>query len=105
MIDTEFSFEELPLALGDTEVALCNGTALLVGETGIHDYGFEVTGIVLEGNLVGSYRDKRAVHLSGDSSDPFCALLFRRLADRIESDSAAADHFYLARRDRLEPAF
>lgn len=105
MIDTEFSFEELPLALGDTEVALCTGTALLEGEAGIHDYGFAVSGIVLEGNLVGSYRDKRSVHLSGDSSDPFCALLFRRLAERIESDGAAADQFYLARRERLQPAF
>ena len=104
MLDTEYFFEELPVAVGETEIALCTGTALLEGETGVHDYGFSVAGIVLEGNLVGSYRDKRTVRLTRNSNDPFCALLFQRLADRIEADRAAADHFYLAMRELREPA-
>ncbi len=99
MFDTEFIFEELPLTIGETEFAMCSGTALLEGEAGMHDYGFAVTGIVLEGNLVGNYRDKRDIRLSRCTDDPYCALLFRQLAERIESDRAAAEHFYHAVRE------
>ncbi|MEX3008597.1 hypothetical protein [Hoeflea sp. TYP-13] len=101
MFDTEFYFEELPILIGKTEIAMCTGTALLEGEYDCHDYGFFVTGIALDGNLDGSYRDKRRVRISAASDDPFCALLFRRIADRIEADSAAADHFYHALKNRL----
>lgn len=96
MFDMEYEFEELPVLIGTTEIAMCSGTALLEGEIHPHDYGFAVTGITLEGNLDGHYRDKRRVQICARSDDPFCALLFRRLADRIESDDDAAASFYNA---------
>ncbi|MCP4318220.1 MAG: hypothetical protein GY789_19950 [Hyphomicrobiales bacterium] len=73
MFDTEYEFEELPVVIGTTEIAMCSGTALLEGEAGPHDYGFFVTGITLEGNLDGDYRDKRRTQICAGSDDPFCA--------------------------------
>ena len=101
MFDTEYTFEELPIVLGKAEVACCSGTALLEGEIGPHDYGFFVTGIALDGTRVGDYRDKRQVQICPSSDDPFSALLFRMLAERIEDDGDAAEHFSLAVREHL----
>ncbi len=101
MIDTEYEFEELPVLIGAIEVAFCSGTALLEGEIGCHDYGFSVTGIALAGNHVDNYRDKRSIQIGACSDDPLGSLLFRRLAERIEADTDAAEHFSLAVRDHL----
>ena len=104
MFDTEYPFEEIALTIGTCEIAVCSGTALLEGEAGPHDYGFTVTGIALDGNRVGDYRDKRTVRISTRSDDPFSAALFERLAGCIEADRAANDHFYGALQDHLENA-
>lgn len=101
MFDTEYAFEELPITLGTTEIASCTGTALLEGEIGPHDYGFFVTGIALDGNHVGNYRDQRQVQICPRSDDPFGALLFRILAERIEDDGDAAEHFSMAVEEHL----
>ena len=101
MFHTEFHFEELPIVIGLTEFAVCSGTALLRGEAGAHDYGFHVSGIELEGHLLGDYRDKRRVHICDRSDDPFCVLLFQRLATKIEADGAASDCFYDALRESM----
>ena len=105
MFDTEYPFDELPLLVGTTEIAVCSGTAHLEGETGPHDYGFVVTGIALDGNVIGDYRDKRTIRISRRSDDPFCVLLFEQLARRIEADSSACEFFHGALRDhRCEAA-
>ena len=101
MFDTEYEFEELPILIGTTEIAMCTGTALLEGEAGPNDYGFAVTGITLDGNLDGQYRDKRQVRICAGSDDPFCALLFRKIADRIEADGGASECFCAACRDAM----
>ncbi len=94
MFDTEFHFEEMPLVIGTAEIALCSGTAYLEGEAGPHDYGFAVTGIALDGNLVGNYRDKRTVRISKRSDDPLSVLLFEHLSRRIEADAMASEFYY-----------
>lgn len=104
MFDTEYSFEELPLSVGTIEVTFCTGTALLEGDVGTHDYGFSVTGIELDGNLLGNYRDKRTLQISEGHDDPFCALLFQKLASRLQADSCAADHYYTALADHIRSA-
>ena len=101
MIDTQYQFEELPILVGTIEIACCTGTALLEGETGPHDYGFSVTGIALEGHHVADYRDRRLVQISAGCDDPLGALIFARLAERIERDVDAQEHFGLAVRAHL----
>ena len=104
MFETEYDFEEIPLEIGTTEFAVCSGTALLEGEIGTQDYGFAVTGIALDGNRTGDYRDKRVARISQRSDDPFCVLLFERLRSRIEADRAVRDHYYHALQDHLQQA-
>ena len=104
MFDAEYAFEELPLSIGTTEIAMCSGIAYLEGEAGAHDYGFTVTGLALDGNVVGDYCDKRTVRISRRSDDPFCALLFEHLAETIEADPQASDYFYNALRDHQAEA-
>lgn len=101
MFHAEFHFDELPIVIGSTEFSICSGTAQLQGENGAHDYGFYVSTIALEGNLIGDYRDKRRVHICEKSDDPFCVLLFHRLAEKIEADQAASDCFYGAVREAI----
>lgn len=101
MFDTEYDFDELPITIGTTEIAFCSGTALLEGDIGCHDYGFFVTGIALCGHHVDNYSDKRNVQIGARTDDPLGALLFRRLAERIEADDDAAEHFSTAVRDHL----
>lgn len=104
MFDTQYAFEDIALTIGTSEIAVCSGTALLEGEAGPHDYGFTVTGIALDGNRIGDYRDKRVVRISNRSDDPFCTLLFELLSDSIKADGAASDHFYCALQDHLQNA-
>ena len=104
MFDTEYQFEELPLVLGTAEVSLSSGTAYLEGEAGSHDYGFAVTGIALDGNLVGNYRDKRTVRISKRSDDPLSARLFEHLSRQIEADAAASEFYYGELQDHLSDA-
>ncbi|MEM6462822.1 MAG: hypothetical protein AAF724_12990 [Pseudomonadota bacterium] len=94
MFETEYIFEELPVLVGTTEIAMCSGRAYLEGDIAPHDYGYRVYSIVLDGNLDGQYREKRSVEICERSSDVFCAQLFRRLAERIESSTDAAEFFY-----------
>ncbi|MCY6381078.1 hypothetical protein [Hoeflea prorocentri] len=101
MFHVEFHFEELPLVIGRTEFSVCSGVAHLQGENGTHDYGFRVSHIELEGNLLGDYRDKRRVPICQRSDDPFCVLLFQRLAARIEAHKEASDCFYDALREAM----
>lgn len=101
MFSTEYPFDEIPLAIGQIEIANCSGTALLEGENGAHDYGFSVACIELHGNLVGSYRDKRTVSLELGKT-MFEMLIFNQIKDQIENDKAAKDHFYdVLRKDRM----
>lgn len=104
MFDAEYAFEELPLSVGTTEIAMCSGTAYLEGESGAHDYGFSVTGIALDGNVVGDYCDKRTIRISRRSDDPFCALLFENLAGYIEADPLVSEFFSNALRDHRSEA-
>ncbi len=104
MFDTEYHFEEMPLVLGTAEVSLFTGTAFLEGEIGPHDYGFAVTGIALDGNLVGNYRDKRTVRISKRSDDPLSSLLFEHLSRQIEADASASEFFYGEMQDHLSDA-
>lgn len=99
MFSTEYPFDEIPLAIGQIEIANCAGTALLEGENGAHDYGFSVTGIELEGNLVGDYRDKRTVIINERSDDQLSKLIFHELAKRIAANKDARKHFYDALRE------
>ncbi len=104
MFDTEYQFDEMPLSIGTTEIATCSGTAHLEGESGPHDYGFTVTGIALDGSVIGNYCDKRTVRISRRSDDPFSAMVFQLLAQRIEGDPAASEFFYSALHDHLHEA-
>lgn len=104
MFSTEYPFDEIPLAIGQIEIANFSGTALLEGENGPHDYGFSVVCIELNGNLVGSYRDKRTVNLEPGKT-MFEMLIFNQIKDYIEADKAAKDHFYdVMREANLEMA-
>lgn len=87
---------EIPLTIGTVEVADFTGTALLNGEDGPHDYGFEVIGIELEGNRAGDFADKQHIMISSKSDDPFCKLLFERLAKVIEASESASTDYYSA---------
>ncbi|MEX3008332.1 hypothetical protein [Hoeflea sp. TYP-13] len=93
MFSTDYFFEEIPVCIGDVEVMMVTGTATLEGEDGAHDYGFCVVDIVLDGNLDGSYRDKRTVHLDPGAAI-FQQLLFNQIAKRIEKSKDASEHFY-----------
>jgi len=104
MFTTQYSFEELPVCIGVTEIAHCSGTALLEGEVGPHDYGFRVIGVELQGNLAGDYRDKRQVVLNTGSDDPLALILFRNIARAIERDCCAADHYYDEMNDLMHNA-
>ncbi|MCR9139365.1 MAG: hypothetical protein NXI27_25420 [Alphaproteobacteria bacterium] len=104
MFDTEYAFEDVAITVGITEIASCSGTALLEGETGPHDYGFDVTGISLDGNRIGDYCDKRVVRISNRSDDPFCKFLFERLTGSLKADQSASDHYYSALQDHLQDA-
>lgn len=105
MFETEYFFEELPVTIGGVEIAMATGTAVLEGEEGPYDYGFSVTGIELEGNLIGDYRDKRTVTINTKSDDPAAVMLFGQLAKRIENDKAASDHFYTELEEHQATAF
>lgn len=94
MFDTEYTFEELALTIGNVEVALFDGVAHLAGEVGPHDYGFECVEIELNGNAIGNYADKRTLRIHAKSEDPFLRMLFHKLKDQIEADKSAEAHFY-----------
>ncbi len=104
MFDTEYPFEELPPVLGTAEVSLFTGTAHLEGAIGPHDYGFTVTGIALDGILVGNYRDKRTVRISKRSDDPLSSLPFEHLSRQIEADASASEFFRGEIEDHLSDA-
>ena len=59
---------------------------------------------MLDGNLLGNYRDKYTMRVSKRSDDALSALLFEHLSHRIEADAAVSEFFYDALQDYLSDA-
>lgn len=96
----EFRFEEIPVKVQGTEVAMVSGVATLEGET--HgSYGFAVVGIVLDGNNPDDYRDKRQVELN-PHHDAFQTVLFHQVKVHVQDDLDASDAFKEACRAERE---
>jgi len=92
--DTEIKFEELPLKIGSTTVALFNGTAGLTEDPG---YGFTVSGISLDDHI---WQEKDiSIHAKHD--DPFVVELFNRLSTAVLADVDIRERFEAALSDHL----
>ncbi len=100
MFDHVHKFE-IELAIGTVEVSTFSGEALLEHDTG---YEFVVTGIELEGNQRGDYRNKRTVNINAKSDDPFMVALFNKLGAAIRQDADAQEAFVSAMEEHTREA-